>query len=154
MVIKELMIKTMNAKSLLHCISRKRTKFTLHISSTSLREITAASNHSLLKRLMNWPSERLEWWKTQKRRKKFNHRDKTQKCIAMKLCQPFHNGESYCIHPKTFTTSHGLKVNLNYKLKHAQLCAQHSSNYWSWDLPILALWVSRNLCNSFLAMPF
>lgn len=51
MVTKELMYIIMNAKSFPHRISKKRTKVALHTSSTSLRGITAASNHSLLKRL-------------------------------------------------------------------------------------------------------
>ena len=76
MVTKELMYIIMNAKSLPHCISKKRTKVTLHMSSTSLRNNSSLKSFTPQEtELVNWPSERLESWKTQKRKKRLNNRE-------------------------------------------------------------------------------
>lgn len=56
------------------------------MSSTSPGEITASSNHSTPQEteLVNWPSERLELWKVQKRRKELKHWGrKIEKCYHL-----------------------------------------------------------------------
>lgn len=92
-VTKELMYIIMNAKSLPHYISGKRTKVALNTSN-----ITERNNSSLKSfppqeaELVNWPSEKLEWWKMQKRRKKLNHQGKKWKYyyLMSNICDCHH----------------------------------------------------------------
>jgi len=48
-------------------------------NNSSLKSFTAQETE-----LVNWPSERLQWWKAQKRRKKLHHQGrKIEKCYYL-----------------------------------------------------------------------
>lgn len=77
MVTKELMYIIMNAKSLSHCISKKRTKLALHKSGTSLRNNSSVKSLIFQEaELVNWPSELLECLKAHKRRKELDTKNR------------------------------------------------------------------------------